>query len=159
MFLKYYNNKSLKFGNEVVKMLFKPFSMLSTFFLPFKKQIFNAGVFLILKKKEMIKSILLIIATSLITMNSIAQEETSVLFIGNSYIYTNDLPNTFKNLALSLGDITTIDSKTNGGFTFQNHVNDPLTYQKIHSQPWDYVVLQGQSQEASFPYGQVTIKP
>jgi len=95
------------------------------------------------------------IALIMMSYFGITQDSISVLFIGNSYIYTNDLPNTFKNLALSLGDITTIDSKTNGGFTFQNHVNDPLTYQKIHSQPWDYVVLQGQSQEASFPYGQV----
>lgn len=95
------------------------------------------------------------IALFMISCIGLSQDSVSVLFIGNSYIYTNDLPNTFKNLALSLGDITTIDSKTNGGYTFQNHVNDPLTYQKIHSQPWDYVILQGQSQEASFPYGQV----
>ena len=98
---------------------------------------------------------LLILALIIMSSLSMAQDSVSVLFIGNSYIYTNDLPNTFKNLALSLGDITTVDSKTNGGYTFQNHVNDPLTYQKIHSKPWDYVILQGQSQEASFPYGQV----
>ncbi len=83
------------------------------------------------------------------------QDSLSVLFIGNSYIYTNDLPNVFKNLTLSLGDNALVDSKTNGGYTFQNHVNDPISYQKIHAQNWDYVILQGQSQEPSFPYGQV----
>jgi hypothetical protein len=78
-----------------------------------------------------------------------------VLFVGNSYVNTNDLPNVFKNITNSKGDIVTVDSKTNGGFTFQSHVNDPVTFQKINSKPWDYVVLQGQSQEPSFPYGQV----
>jgi len=61
----------------------------------------------------------------------------------------------FKNITISKGDIATVDSKTNGGFTFQSHVNDPITFQKIHSKPWNFVVLQGQSQEPSFPYSQV----
>ncbi len=59
------------------------------------------------------------------------------------------------NLAISLGDEITFDSKTNGGFSFANQLNDPLTHAKIQSKPWDYVVLQGQSQEPSFPYTQV----
>jgi PKD repeat protein len=59
------------------------------------------------------------------------------------------------NLAISLGDEITFDSKTNGGFTFANQLNDPLTHTKIQSKPWDYVVLQAQSQEPSFPYSQV----
>ncbi len=91
----------------------------------------------------------------LISSVAFCQDSLSVLFIGNSYVYTNDLPTVFKNLTLSLGDNALVDSKTNGGFTFQNHVNDPLTFQKINAQNWDYVVLQGQSQEPSFPYGQV----
>jgi PKD repeat protein len=84
-----------------------------------------------------------------------SQDSISVLFIGNSYTTTYDLPNVFKNIANSLGDAVFVDSKTNGGFTFQNHVNDPVTYQKIQSKPWNYVVIQGQSQEPSFPYNQV----
>jgi PKD repeat protein len=60
-----------------------------------------------------------------------------------------------EDLTVSLGDELTIDSKTNGGYTFNNHLNDPNTYTKLNSKPWDYVVLQGQSQEPSFPYTQV----
>ncbi len=85
----------------------------------------------------------------------LCQDSISVLFIGNSYTSTFDLPNTFKNLSNSLGDAVYVDSKSNGGFTFQNHVNDPMTYQKINSKTWDYVIIQGQSQEPSFPYSQV----
>lgn len=84
-----------------------------------------------------------------------AQDSISVLFIGNSYTYVNDLPGTLGALAANLGKELTIDSKTNGGYTFQNHTTDPLTYSKIHSKPWDVVVIQGQSQEPSFPDAQV----
>lgn len=85
-----------------------------------------------------------------------AQDSVSVLFVGNSYTYVNDLPTMLTNFAASKGDIVLQDSKTNGGYTFQNHLNDPLTHSKIQNRPWDYVVLQGQSQEPSFPYSQVT---
>lgn len=84
-----------------------------------------------------------------------AQDSISVLFIGNSYTYVNDLPGTLEALAANLGKEITVDSKTNGGYTFQNHTTDPLTYSKIHSKPWDVVVIQGQSQEPSFPDAQV----
>lgn len=89
------------------------------------------------------------------TVISKAQDSVSVLFIGNSYVYVNDLPTVFTNLTTSLGDEATVDSKTNGGFTFQNHLTDPLTHSKIEAKPWDFVVLQGQSQEPSFPTSQV----
>jgi PKD repeat protein len=84
-----------------------------------------------------------------------AQDSISVLFIGNSYTYVNDLPTVFKNLTQSLGDLSTVDSKTNGGYTFQNHLSDAVTHTKIQSRQWDFVVLQGQSQEPSFPTDQV----
>lgn len=84
-----------------------------------------------------------------------AQDSISVLFIGNSYTYVNDLPGMLSNLAANLGKEITVDSKTNGGYTFQNHVDDAATYVKIHSKPWDVVVIQGQSQEPSFPDAQV----
>jgi PKD repeat protein len=85
-----------------------------------------------------------------------AQDTTQVLFIGNSYTQVNDLPTLFSELALSKGKHPFVDTKANGGFTFQNHVNDPATFVKIKEKKWNYVVLQAQSQEPSFPYSQVT---
>jgi len=85
----------------------------------------------------------------------VAQDSISVLFIGNSYVQSNNLPLLVQNLATSLGDNVTTDSKVNGGFTFLNHTNDVVTQQKIDALPWDFVVLQGQSQEPSFPTSQV----
>ena len=98
---------------------------------------------------------ILLFSSLFCSISIFSQDSLSILFIGNSYVSTNDLPTVFKNLTQSKGDIATVDSKTNGGFTFQSHVNDLVTFQKIHSKPWDFVVLQGQSQEPSFPYGQV----
>jgi len=99
--------------------------------------------------------ILLLFIFSISTILTNAQDSISVLFVGNSYTYVNDLPTMTSNLAISLGDEITFDSKTNGGFSFASQLNDPLTHTKIQSKPWDYVVLQGQSQEPSFPYAQV----
>jgi hypothetical protein len=99
--------------------------------------------------------ILLLFYISLSSIFTFSQDSISVLFVGNSYTYVNDLPTMTSNLAVSLGDEITFDSKTNGGFSFANQLNDPLTHSKIQSKPWDYVVLQGQSQEPSFPYTQV----
>jgi PKD repeat protein len=97
----------------------------------------------------------LLVAALISATISFSQDSLSVLFIGNSYTYVNDLPTVFLSLTQSLGDNAAIDSKTNGGFTFQNHLIDPLTHTKIKSQDWDYVILQGQSQEPSFPFDQV----
>lgn len=96
-----------------------------------------------------------IILFSFLSFCTFSQDSLSVLFIGNSYVYTFDLPTVLKNLAQSKGDIVAVASKTNGGYSFQSHVNDPVTFSKIHLTEWNYVVLQGQSQEASFPYDQV----
>lgn len=85
-----------------------------------------------------------------------SQDTTQVLFIGNSYTQANDLPTLFSELALSKGKHPFVDTKANGGFTFQSHVNDPMTFSKIQEKKWNYVVLQAQSQEPSFPYSQVT---
>jgi PKD repeat protein len=81
-------------------------------------------------------------------------QDLKVLFIGNSYTAVNDLPNLFRNLALSTGDHVTISSNTPGGSTFQNHCsNQSATL--IQQGGWDYVVLQEQSQLPSFPLSQV----
>jgi hypothetical protein len=97
----------------------------------------------------------LLILILFVTSLGFAQQQLNVLFIGNSYTYANDLPGTLVQLAAAMGDQVNVDSKTNGGYTFQMQAQDPVTYQKINAQAWDYVVIQGQSQEPSFPFGQV----
>lgn len=77
-----------------------------------------------------------------------------VLFIGNSYTYVNNLPEIIAAMAESTGDTLVFSSSLPGGSTFQLHVNNSTTVSLIQQGGWDYVVLQGQSQEPSFPDNQ-----
>ncbi|TSA49302.1 MAG: PKD domain-containing protein [Sphingobacteriales bacterium] len=91
----------------------------------------------------------------LIPVQKISAQSTSVLFIGNSYTYVNDLPATVRQLALSKGDSMFTDMSAISGYTFQMHSANPTTQSKISQQPWDYVVLQEQSQIPAFSQSQV----
>lgn len=92
-------------------------------------------------------------------------QTTKVLFLGNSYTASNNLPEMFFNLSESLGDSVYYDSNTPGGTRLMNHATNATTLSKISSEDWDFVVLQGQSQEASldpatleqdvFPYASI----
>lgn len=89
-----------------------------------------------------------------ICFSSVAQQ-TSVLFLGNSYTYTQGLPATLYNLALAGGDSIYHESNTPGGYTLEGHSTNTTTLAKIASRDWDFVVMQGQSQRPSFPPAQV----
>ncbi|MFM6947002.1 MAG: DUF4886 domain-containing protein [Flavobacteriales bacterium] len=85
----------------------------------------------------------------------LAQDTLRTLFIGNSYTAVNNLPQMISDVATAQGDVLIFQNNTPGGQTFQMHANNTLNYQLMHAQDWDYVVLQGQSQEPSFPTAQV----
>lgn len=91
----------------------------------------------------------------LVCNSFLAQDTLRTLFIGNSYMAVNNLPQLISDLATAQGDVLIFQSNTPGGQTFQMHANNPTNYQLMHAQAWDYVVLQGQSQEPSFPTAQV----
>ena len=82
-------------------------------------------------------------------------QKTQILWLGNSFTYTNNLPAMFQSLALSGGDTVTFDSYAPGGYTLMQHAQDTNDLHKINSAKWDYVIIQAQSQEPSFPNGQV----
>lgn len=92
----------------------------------------------------------------LLTVALAAHGQTSVLFIGNSYTGSNNLPNTFRQVALSLGDTVTVASSAPGGYTLQQHAAHAPTLDAINAQPWDFVVLQEQSQLGAFPVEMTT---
>lgn len=77
--------------------------------------------------------------------------ETSVLFIGNSYTFYNDMPVLVKEIAHSFNRNLHVDTVVNGGKNIKFHANQPKTFEKIESRKWDYVVIQGHSDEFSQP--------
>ncbi len=94
-------------------------------------------------------------------------QSLDILFIGNSYTYANNMPQMVSEIALSFGDTLNFESSTPGGATFNVHSTNTNTLNKISQKPWDYIVLQAQSQEPSFsptqvandvfPYAQILI--
>ena len=84
-----------------------------------------------------------------------AQTEVKrVLFVGNSYIYTNDMPAMVRQMAESVGDEIEYEQVTPGGASFMTQCNSTGAMTSICAGGWDVVVLQGQSQEPSFPWSQ-----
>ncbi len=104
------------------------------------------------------RTTLLLIGITACSLVSRAGDTLRVLFIGNSYTYVNDLPQTIKNLANSNGDQLIFNSSAPGGYTFQQHTTNATTLSLIAQGNWDYVVLQEQSQLPSFPDAQVTMQ-
>jgi PKD repeat protein len=76
-----------------------------------------------------------------------AQLSYKVLFLGNSYTGVNNLPQLVHDVALSAGDTLVFDSYSPGGYQLIDHSVDAASQNKIMAQSWDYVVMQGQSQE------------
>lgn len=98
-----------------------------------------------------------IVLIALIALSSICFAQTkSILFIGNSYTYSNGgVDVMLKNIALAEGDTLETEAFTVGGAKFSDFCNNPETFNRIRSRAWDYVVLQEQSQLPSFPPSQV----
>jgi hypothetical protein len=92
----------------------------------------------------------LVFITSAVTVQ--AQDTLRVLFVGNSYTYTNDLPALFSNLAASGGHPVVTAMSAPGGYTLEQHTTNITTLELINHGSWDYVVLQEQSQYPTIPY-------
>ncbi len=82
-------------------------------------------------------------------------QDVKVLFLGNSYTYVNDLPKILSGLAGSKGYTLIKDQNTKGGYRLKNHANSTVSMNKIKEGTWDFVVLQAQSQEPSWPISQI----
>lgn len=83
-----------------------------------------------------------------------AQETKRVLFIGNSYTHVNDLPSVLTDVAASQNQHLECRMHAPGGARFFNHLFNSEVLSLIQEGNWDFVVLQGQSQEVAFPDGQ-----
>lgn len=97
------------------------------------------------------KIAVLVLLSILISTASVFATKRKVLFIGNSYTATNNLPLMVSQVATSLGDTLIFDSNAPGGYTLQNHFTNPTTRAKIAAGGWDVVIIQAQSQEPAFP--------
>lgn len=102
-----------------------------------------------------VKQISLLALFLLSTFQSVIANSREVLFIGNSYIYVNDLPNMIKQIAASFNDTLIYSQSTPGGYTLEAHSTYNNTLNAIKQAQWDVVILQEQSQRPSFSPAQV----
>jgi hypothetical protein len=90
----------------------------------------------------------LIILTNLILLGFLtsanAQDTLSILFIGNSMTYVQDLPGLLTNLASSNGKTIITAQNTPGGYFLSDHVTDPISL-SLMAQGFDYIVVHEQS--------------
>jgi hypothetical protein len=84
-----------------------------------------------------------------------APDTLRVLFVGNSYVQVNSLPDIVAQLAANRGDVLIKADASVGGATLQNHLANANTRAQIAQKGWDFVVLQEQSQLPAFPNAQV----
>ncbi len=138
-------------------MVFQPYfkkrkSEKSKWYAP---QIFLVPIFdFFICMKINLSKILFLVFTGLFNLETTGKK-LKVLFIGNSYIYTNNLPDMIAKVAISQGDTMIWDGNLIGGFTLANHFTNAITRQKIGLGNWDFVIIQAQSQEPAFPDWQV----
>lgn len=89
-------------------------------------------------------SVLLFQQVRLLTCRSSAC--VRVLFIGNSYTSSNDLPGMVRELARAGGHQVATDVSAPGGWRLLDHVREAPALRMLHTKEWHYVVLQEQSQ-------------
>ncbi len=104
---------------------------------------------------SIISKIILITVWTLVANVLVFSQEKNILFLGNSYTASHNLPEKVSKLASSMGDSVFYDSNTPGGYRLLNHASNATTLAKISQEDWDFVVLQAQSQEPSWPPSQV----
>lgn len=97
------------------------------------------------------KSKLLVLGILIFLFNSknIAQDTCKVLFVGNSFTSFNDLSMVFYQLANAAGRKTVVGMHAPGGVSVGDisqgtsaHMNNPVLFDLIRSQNWDFLVLQ-----------------
>jgi hypothetical protein len=79
-------------------------------------------------------------------------DSLSILFIGNSHTYVNNVPMMVESLATAGGHRAVTAMSAPGGYALMEHAVYQPTLESIARGGWDYVVLQEQSQIPVIPY-------
>jgi len=87
-----------------------------------------------------------------LSLTAAAGDRPSVLFIGNSHTYVNDLPGLVESLAVAGSRGLSAEMTAFAGYALMEHVVNDSTLRSIARGGWDYVVLQEQSQIPVIPY-------
>jgi hypothetical protein len=106
------------------------------------------------------RTIILLIIYLFIAVCSFASDTTRILFIGNSFTYTYDVPSLVKGLASAAGHHVEYAQHVPGGISVGDtaqgnlaHMNNPAVFDLIRQGSWDFVVLQDNQGRFVYNYG------
>ena len=77
--------------------------------------------------------------------------QLKILLIGSSYLGYNDFPSMFANFCTGGSKLAVVETAIEYGKLLDYHSENPATIEKIHSQKWDYVVLQDAPSTIGYP--------
>src|SRR6187551_1430007 len=78
-------------------------------------------------------------------------KDLTILFIGTSHTYFNNMPNIVKQIGKSVGDSVHIKMSAPGGYDFERHVKLQATLDALDSCDWDYIILQESGWRTTLP--------
>lgn len=107
------------------------------------------------------KNSLLFAFVMLVCTQLVNSQEKKVLFIGNSYTAYNDLPQMTYDVANSTGDDLIVEKSIVGGSNLEFHATNGFTENRINTNNWDFVSIQGSSVEVALtgPYFDTNVVP
>lgn len=77
------------------------------------------------------------------------EQPTSILFIGNSYTFMNDMPDVFAAIGETGGHDLHVATRAKAGYSLKDHAEDQQTREAIQNKNWDYIILQ---EKSSLPF-------
>lgn len=98
-----------------------------------------------MKRKVLLLDLVFIFSLGLLM--SFSGKETSILFIGNSYTYRNDMPTIFQEIAKSKGKNVYVEHCTQGKATLVIQSKRDEVFHAINSRKWDYIIIQASSRD------------
>jgi hypothetical protein len=72
-------------------------------------------------------------------------ETIQILFIGNSYTFSNAMPELFADLAEQGGHEVEVAAQAKAGYSLIDHARDPGTQKILQDREWDLIILQEKS--------------
>lgn len=93
--------------------------------------------------------VLLVVSAALGACSGSSEPDVEVLFIGNSFTHSNDLPGVVEEIAEANGTSIDVTMLAPGGWFLDQHVASAETMEAIRSGRHDFVVLQEQSMAPS----------
>ena len=98
-----------------------------------------------MRSRRLVAYVLVLAVLSVVAQRCVSGPPTTVLFVGNSYTTSNDLPAMVRELAKDVGGHLDVEVRAPGGWWWRDHAGSSETLSLIADGGFEHVVLQEQS--------------